>query len=59
MQFNDDMVLLCDGSSSNLWALKSILRGFEMVFGLKINSWKIYLCGVGIEESLFSAATIF
>lgn len=38
LQFVDDTVLVCDGSWSNLWALKSILRGFEMASDLKINT---------------------
>ena len=37
VQFGDDTIIIGDGSLSNLWAIKSILRGFEMASGLRIN----------------------
>lgn len=55
LQFADDTILVCDGTWSNIWGLKSILRGFGMAFGLKINSWKSCLYGVGIEEFFMKA----
>lgn len=42
LQFANDTIFVCDGWWSNLWGLKSILRGFEMVFGLKINFLDLY-----------------
>lgn len=50
LQFTDDTVLVGEGLWFNLWAIKSIIRGFEMVYGLRINTWKSNLYGVGIEE---------
>lgn len=37
LQFNDDTIIIGDGSSYNLWSIKSILRGFEMIYGLRVN----------------------
>lgn len=37
LQFYDDAVLFCDGAWSNLWSIKVMLRGFEVVSGLNIN----------------------
>ncbi|XP_058788489.1 uncharacterized protein LOC131662655 [Vicia villosa] len=31
LQFADDTIMIGDGSTSNLWTLKAIFRGFEMV----------------------------
>ncbi|XP_058733314.1 uncharacterized protein LOC131604915 [Vicia villosa] len=52
LHFGDDTVLVGEGSWSNLWALKVILRGFEMVSRLRINMWKRYLegCYVNLVE---------
>ncbi|PNX79709.1 ribonuclease H [Trifolium pratense] len=37
LQFADDTILMGEGSWNNLWTIKSVLRGFELVSGLKIN----------------------
>lgn len=31
LQLTNDMVVICDGKWENLWSLKSILRGFQLV----------------------------
>jgi hypothetical protein len=36
LQFADDIILMGEGSWSNLWTIKTILRSFEFVSGLKI-----------------------
>lgn len=59
LQFADDTVITCDNSWSNLWGLKSILRGFELISGLKINLWKNYLYGIRVEESFLMEASKF
>ncbi|CAK8567969.1 unnamed protein product [Lathyrus sativus] len=59
LQFADDAILVCDESWSNLWAVKSILMGFEMVSGLKINTWESYLYGVGIEDHFLNDVAHF
>lgn len=40
LQFADDTILVRGGTWSNLWAIKVILRGFEMVSRLRVNMWK-------------------
>jgi hypothetical protein len=45
LQYADDTLCIGEASVQNLWALKAILRGFEMTSGLKINYWKSSLMG--------------
>ncbi|XP_058783832.1 uncharacterized protein LOC131658570 [Vicia villosa] len=40
LQFADDTVIFDDGSNHNLWCLKVVLRGFEIMSGLKVNFFK-------------------
>jgi lysozyme family protein len=40
LQYADDTLCIGKATVENLWALKAILRGFEMVSGLKVNFWK-------------------
>ncbi|KAI5403658.1 hypothetical protein KIW84_050997 [Lathyrus oleraceus] len=35
LQFDDDAIIIEDGGLENLWGLKAILRGFQMVSGCK------------------------
>lgn len=59
LQFAEETILVCDKSWLNIWGWKAILRGFEMLSGLKINSWKSYLYGVEVEESFMMPAAQF
>jgi hypothetical protein len=43
----------------NLWALKAILRGFEMASGLKVNFWKSCLVGVNVSNEFLIMASNF
>jgi hypothetical protein len=45
LQYANDTLCIGEASIGNLWALKSILRAFEMVSGLKVNFWKSSLMG--------------
>lgn len=56
MQFADDTIIIGDGSWSNLWAINSILRGFEMAYGLRINMNKSKLYGIGLSPHFMLAA---
>ncbi|CAK8543928.1 unnamed protein product [Lathyrus sativus] len=47
LQFADDMIVIGDGSLSNIWAIKSILRAFELVSSLRVNMNKIKLYDIG------------
>ncbi|XP_058747008.1 uncharacterized protein LOC131619997 [Vicia villosa] len=59
LQFDDDTIIVGEGTWSNLWAIKLILRGFEMVSGLRVNMWKSKLSGIGIEDALIHAVGDF
>lgn len=37
LQFVDYNIIIGDESSDNIWSIKAILRGFEMIFGLCVN----------------------
>jgi len=44
---------------NNLWTLKALLRGFEMVSGLKVNFHKSFLMGVNVEMEFLNMASDF
>lgn len=43
----------------NIWAMKSIMRCFELIFGLKVNFQKSNLVGVNVDEGLLALAATF
>lgn len=59
LQFADDTILIGEGSWENLWTIKSLLRGFELVSGLKINFVKSKLIGLNIAETFLQAGSSF
>lgn len=59
LQFEDDTLLIGDGSRNNLWSIKAILRGFELVSGLRVNLSKSRFVGFNIEDDLVQAASTF
>ncbi|GKU98550.1 hypothetical protein SLEP1_g11542 [Rubroshorea leprosula] len=50
LQYADDTLLFGEATEENVWAMKGILRTFELVSGLKINFNKSQLIGIGVEE---------
>ncbi|GKV32614.1 hypothetical protein SLEP1_g41208 [Rubroshorea leprosula] len=50
LQYADDTLLFGTATEENVWAMKSILRTFELVLGLKINFNKSQLIGIGVKE---------
>ena len=50
---------MSEGSWENLWSLKSILRGFELVSRLKVNFYKSKLYGINLEDHFLNAASAF
>jgi len=46
LQFADDTLFMCEDSFSNIFTIKTILRCFELVSGLKINFHKSKLINV-------------
>ncbi|XP_058757673.1 uncharacterized protein LOC131630949 [Vicia villosa] len=59
LQFADDTFLIGDGSWNNLWCIKAILRGFELVSGLRVNLSKSRFLGVNLESDFVQAASSF
>ena len=51
LQFADDTLFFCEESWSNVVIMKSILRGFELASGLKINFHKSRLAGVNVQPN--------
>jgi len=59
LQYADDTLCIGKATVENLWAMKAILRGFEMVSGLKINFLKSSLIGVNVREDFMEMACNF
>ncbi|XP_058733340.1 uncharacterized protein LOC131604946 [Vicia villosa] len=73
LRFNQKLVCSCNGridrfnqklrggepTYDNLWSLKVLLRGFELVSGLKINFHKSNLYGTDIGDWFLNLATTF
>ncbi|XP_058764980.1 uncharacterized protein LOC131638429 [Vicia villosa] len=58
-QFADDTVIVEQGSWQNLWSIKSIFKGFELILGLKVNFHKSKVMGVNVAESFLETASHF
>lgn len=59
LQYADDTLLIGEATKGNLWAMKSILRCFKLVSGLKVNFHKSSIIGVNVENSFLDDASIF
>ncbi|XP_058768559.1 uncharacterized protein LOC131642300 [Vicia villosa] len=59
LQFADDTIILGEASCDNIWNMKVILRGFELVSGLRINFSKSNIIGVNVGEWYMNAAMTF
>ncbi|CAK8537440.1 unnamed protein product [Lathyrus sativus] len=59
LQFADDVLLIGDGSVTNTWAFKAVLRAFELTSGLKINFSKSCPYGIGVDPAFLVAAEEF
>ena len=59
LQYAGDTLCIGKATVENLWAMKSILRGFELVSGLKINFLKSSLIGVNVREEFMEMAYNF
>lgn len=57
LQFSDDTLLIGDDSFNNLWSIKALLRGFELILGLKVNLAKSQLLGVSLDPDFVQAAS--
>ncbi|XP_058740864.1 uncharacterized protein LOC131613189 [Vicia villosa] len=59
LQFADDTLMVGDATWAHLWAIKSVLKGFEMILGLEINFHKRKLIGINISNNFIDMATNF
>jgi hypothetical protein len=59
LQYADDTLCIGEPSVENLWALKAVLRGFELASGLKVNFWKSCLFGVNVSSEFLVMASDF
>jgi len=54
LQFADDTLFMCEDSFDSIFAIKAILRCFELASGLKVNFHKSKLTGVKVENVAMS-----
>lgn len=59
LQFADDTLIIGDGSNDNLWCIKLVLCGFEIMSGLKVNFYKNNIYGVNISKESLNIAYVF
>ncbi|XP_058726622.1 uncharacterized protein LOC131597980 [Vicia villosa] len=59
LQLADDTIVLGIGSHENQWCLKFILRGFDLMSGLKVNLCKSNLYGINMGEWNLEGASTF
>lgn len=59
LQFTDDTIIMAQGCSDNLWSMKAILRGFEMMLGLKVNFYKSKTYGIHVGQWFLNVASVF
>jgi hypothetical protein len=59
LQFADDTIIMGEGSWDNLWIIKTVLRSFELVSGLKVNCHKSKLYGINLDDNFLRASSSF
>ncbi|GKV09172.1 hypothetical protein SLEP1_g20714 [Rubroshorea leprosula] len=50
LQFTDDTIFFGEATENNIMVIKSIMRTFELISGLKINLQKSQLMGINVED---------
>jgi hypothetical protein len=58
LQYADDTLCIGEASIANLWSLKTLLRGFKMCSGLKINFSKSSLIGVNVSQDFLTVGLV-
>lgn len=53
LQYADDTLLIGEASVDNLWAMKTVLRTFELCSGLRVNFAKSNLIGANVSDDFF------
>ncbi|XP_058775491.1 uncharacterized protein LOC131649751 [Vicia villosa] len=59
LQFADDTLIVGEGLWKHVWAIKTVLRAFELVSGLGINYHKSKLIDINSNSSFLEAASYF
>ncbi|CAK8568504.1 unnamed protein product [Lathyrus sativus] len=59
IQFVDDTLINGEGSWYNLWSTQVVLRGFELVSGMKVNFIKSRIIGVNVSPYFLLAVATF
>ncbi|GLT59681.1 hypothetical protein SLA2020_324880 [Shorea laevis] len=55
LQFADDTILISEASEENAWAMKCVMRCFELISGLKVNFDKSWLYGMNVDSEYLGA----
>lgn len=50
LQFAVDTIIISEGDTANIWSMKTILMGFELMSGLRINFHKSNLYGINVGD---------
>jgi len=58
LQFADDTLFFCQAETQNILTIKSILRFFELVSGLKVKFHKSKVGGIGVENLMIDRFSI-
>ncbi|XP_058750277.1 uncharacterized mitochondrial protein AtMg01250-like [Vicia villosa] len=59
LQFTDDTIIIAKRDTANLWSLKTVLRGFELMSGSRINFHKSNVYGLNVGNWFMEAASSF
>jgi hypothetical protein len=59
LQFADDTIIVGEGNWDNMWTIKTVLRSFELVSGLKVNFFKSKLYGINLDNDFLRALSAF
>ncbi|XP_058740898.1 uncharacterized protein LOC131613227 [Vicia villosa] len=59
LQFTDDTLIVGEGTWKHVWAIKMVLRAFELVSGLGNNYHKSKMIGINNRNSFLKAASFF
>ncbi|XP_058768865.1 uncharacterized protein LOC131642662 [Vicia villosa] len=59
LQFADDTLIVGNGNWKHVWALRAVLRDFELVSGLGINYLKSKLIGINTNLRFLEAVSYF
>jgi len=59
LQYEDDTIFFGRAAVGNLWTLKSLLQGFQMASGLKVNVLKSGLIGINVTRDFMDMTCNF